>query len=795
MKFTISWLKEHLQTTASNEEIAAKLTALGLEVEEYSDRSKAFSDFVVGQVLEEGKHPNADKLKVCKVDIGTAKVDIVCGASNVEKGMKVVYAPPGSTIPVNQMKLKAANIRGVESSGMMCSEYELGISDNHEGIIRLKNDSKIGQSYSEIDGLDDVVIEIGITPNRQDCLGVFGIARDLAASGLGKLKIGKNNSQKGTIKSPINIETKNTNLCSTFAGRYFKGVKNVQSPDWLQQKLKAVGLRPISALVDITNFVMLDLNRPLHVYDADKIDGKIIVRESKKGESFDALDEKSYDLKEGMCAIADEKKVLGLGGIMGGEISGCNENTKNILLESALFNPINIAKSGRSLSILSDARYRFERGVDPKSVLVGIDRATELICEICGGEFSEVIIAGKIPEDNKSVDLSVKRVEKRLGVSLDDKEVISILNSLGIETKQKNNSISCKIPSWRQDILGEPDLSEEIIRIKGYDHIPTANVRTSEKVNSSILSKEQKLISKAKHFIAAQGYNELVTWAFSFSKSCQFFGDCSKLEIVNPISEDLDILRPNLLPNMLSAVKKNSSRGFDTFSIFEVGSQYKTSEPEDQINIACGIKSGIKQKKDWQSEKSLFDVYDSKKDLFNLIDHLIPQQKKLTIIDEAPDWYHPGRSATVMLNKSIKIGYFGEIHPKISQHYKIKERINAFELFLDDVPSITKKTTNKPMLNLSDFQSVSRDFAFVLDQNVKGYDLIESAMKVDRNLIQDVEIFDIFEDSNLGENKKSMAIKVIMQASDRTLKEDEIQELSSKIIEVIEKSTSGSVRS
>ncbi len=795
MKFTISWLKEHLETTATDEEIVAKLTALGLEVEEHSDTSKAFSDFVVGQVLEEGKHPNADKLKVCKVDIGKTKVDIVCGAPNVEKGMKVVYAPPGSTIPVNQMKLKAAKIRGVESSGMMCSEYELGISDNHEGIIRLKDDSKIGQSYSEIAGLDDVVIKIGITPNRQDCLGIFGIARDLAASGLGQLKVRQNNSQKGSIKSPINIETKDTDLCPVFAGRYFKGVKNVQSPDWLQQKLKAVGLRPISALVDITNFVMLDLNRPLHVYDADKIDGKIIVRESKKGESFNALDEKNYDLKEGMCTIADEKKVLGLGGIMGGESSGCNESTENVLLESALFNPINIAKSGRNLSILSDARYRFERGVDPQSVLIGIDRATELISEICGGEFSEVVIAGKIPEDDRSVDLSVERIQKRLGVSLDDKETISILNSLGIETKQKGEAISCKIPSWRQDILEEADLSEEIIRIKGYDHIPITSVRISEKVNPAILSKGQKLISKAKHFIAAQGYNELVTWSFSFSDDCQFFGDNSKLEIVNPISEDLDILRPSLLPNLIGAVKKNASRGFETFSIFEVGSQYKTSEPEDQMNIACGIKVGIRQKKDWQNEKSLFDVYDSKRDLFNLIDHLILQQKKLTIIDEAPDWYHPGRSATVMLNKTIKIGYFGEIHPRISKHYKIKERINAFELLLDDIPSIAKKTTNKPMLNLSDFQSVSRDFAFVLDQNIQGYELIDSAMKVDRNLIQDVEIFDLFEDPNLGENKKSMAIKVTMQAADRTLKEDEIQELSSKIIEVIEKSTSGSVRS
>ena len=795
MKFSISWLKEHLETKASNNEIIEKLTAIGLEVEQWNDASQIFANFVIGQVLEEGKHPNADKLKVCKVDTGTDKVDVVCGATNVEKGMKVVYAPPGSVIPINQMKLKATKIRGVESRGMMCSEHELGLSDNHEGIIKLSDKSIVGQPYSEISGINDVVIEVGVTPNRQDCLGVLGLARDLAATGLGKLKVNEYKKQKGSFKSPIGIEINNTDLCSCFAGRYFRNVKNVQSPNWLQKKLKAVNLRPISALVDITNYVMLDLNRPLHVYDADKIDGKIIIRQSKKGESFNALDENSYKFLDGMCAIADEKKVLGLGGIMGGEGSGCTENTSNILLESALFNPVSIAKSGRSLSILSDARYRFERGVDPSSVLIGIDRASELISEICGGEFSEVIVAGKIPQEQNIINMSLERIEKRLGVSIDDKEIISILNNLGIETKQKKDNVVCKIPSWRQDIEGEADLSEEIIRIKGYEHVPTVNIRNTERINLSILSDSQKLISKSKRFIASKGYNELVTWSFAFSRESQFYGNYDQLKIVNPISEDLDILRPSLLPNLIGAVKKNVSRNFDTFSIFEVGSQYVSSVPEGQKNVVCGLRAGIKQVKDWKNEKSFYDIFDLKKDLTHLIDHLIPQQKKLTIISEAPEWYHPGRSATVMLNKTIKIGFFGEIHPRICQHYKIKERINAFELFLDEIPLINKKTTNKPEFRSSDFQKVSRDFAFILDKSVKGSDLIDTATKIDRNIIQNVEIFDLFEDSNLGDNKKSMAIKVVMQASDRTLNENEIQELSSKIVGAIEKATSGSVRS
>ena len=795
MKFSYSWLTEHLKTNAHFEEIEKKLTSIGLEVEDIQDTGKAYQDFIVGQVLEEKKHPNADKLKLCKVDIGKEKVDVVCGAPNVEKGMKVVYAPVGSTIPVNQMKIKAAKIRGVESYGMMCSEYELGISNEHDGIIRLEEKETIGRSFSEIYGLNDIVIEIGITPNRQDCLGVKGIARDLASAGMGELLERKISREKGSFKSPIKIEIQDNKICSAFAGRYFRNVKNTESPEWLKNKLKSIGLRPISALVDITNFVMYDENRPLHVYDADKIDGKIIVRSANDGESFLALDEKDYHLKNGMCVIADEKKVLGLGGIMGGESTGCSTETKNVLLESALFDEINTAKTGRNLSILSDARYRFERGIDPNSTLKGIDLATQLILEICGGECSEVELAGNIKENKNEVSTSSSYISRRLGFEVSDKELISILSSLGIETSQTGDVIKCLIPSWRQDIHGEADISEEVIRIKGYENIPTSNIRLKSKINKNILNYAQKKLMKARHFIASIEYDELVTFSFTDSKNCEVFGDINKLKIVNPISEELDILRPNLLPNLLQAIKKNKNRNFDSFSIFEIGSQYRSTSPEDQLNVACGIKSGIKTEKSWKNIQTEFDIYDVKQDLTSLIDYLMPGNKKISVSNDCPSWYHPGRSGSIKINNSVIAGYFGELHPRVASQFKIKNKINIFELYLDELPNTEKKTTNKPVLNLSDFQIVTRDFAFVIDKKVKSEEVVTSAFKVDKELIRNVEIFDLFEDDSLGKDKKSIAIKVTLQSNEKTLAENDISEISSKIIESVEKSTSGTVRS
>jgi len=795
MKFTISWLKEYLDTQKSDQELIDSLTNIGLEVEDVINTSEIFSNFIVAQVVEEKKHPNADKLKVCKVDIGSDIVDVVCGAPNVEENMKVVYAPPGSTIPSTQMKLKASKIRGVESLGMMCSEFELGISDDHDGIIKLDNSVKVGQPYAEIAGLNDTMIEIGITPNRQDCLGVSGIARDLSAAGLGTLNKRNIKNNKGKLKSPIQIEIVDNHACPAFAGRYIKNVKNIESPDWLKNKLKSIGLRPISALVDITNFVMFDMNRPLHVYDADKIDERIIVRSSQKGESFRALDDKEYHLEDGMCVIADKSKVLGLGGIMGGDETGCTPRTVNVLLESALFDSVNTAKTGRQLSILSDARYRFERGVDPNSVETGIDLASQLITEICGGELSETIIAGKIPIINKTISLSIDRLKKRLGIDINEKETQIILKNLGIKTTKKGNDLLCEIPSWRQDINEEADLSEEVIRIKGYEFLPTLDIRSPNKVNKLILNESQKRISRSKRLLASKSYNELITWSFSSSEDSSFYNNLENLKILNPISEELDVLRPSLVPNLISAVKKNLARDHSSFSFFEIGNQFLSSNPGDQICVACGIRAGIKQAKDWRDQENLYDVYDVKRDMIDVINHILPQKNKLEVINEAPSWYHPGRSGTLMLNKSIKAGFFGELNPKIANFYKIKDRINLFEIFLDDIPFISKKSTNKPVFNQSNYQKVYRDFAFVIDSNIDGNDIVLSALKVDQNLIKSVDIFDIFTDPSLGKNKKSLAIKVTMQAQDRTLSENEIQDLCSKIISTIEKETSGTVRS
>ena len=540
---------------------------------------------------------------------------------------------------------------------------------------------------------------------------------------------------------------------------------------------------------------MFDQNRPLHVYDADKVKGKIVVRSAQDGESFKALDEKTYNLKKGMCTISDEEKVLGLGGIMGGESTGCNFNTINVLLESALFDSVNTARTGRDLSILSDARYRFERGIDPRSTLEGIHYATQLILEICGGECSEIVLAGQISETLNTIDISSKNIVKRLGLDITDNEIILILNSLGFGAKKSGESIHCTIPSWRQDIHGEADISEEIIRIKGYENIPTSNIRAISKVNKNILNSTQKIISKARHFVASEGYNEFITFSFSDSKKSSFFGEVEKLKIINPISEDLDILRPSLIPNLLASIKKNTARGIDSLSIFEAGSQYSSTTPEDQINLICGMKYGLSNSKTWRSEKKEFDIFDTKNDLLNVINYLVPGNKKISISDEAPSWYHPGRSGKIILNKKIEIGYFGELHPRIANKFKIKSRVNLFELLIDNIPLSNKKTTNKSQLILSDFQSVTRDFAFILDKNIKSSDLIKAALNVDTKIIKSAEIFDLFEDKSLGDDKKSMAIKVVLQSEEKTLDENDINSLSSKIVEAIEKSTSGTVRS
>lgn len=799
MKFTINWLKEHLETKSSDEDIINKLTAIGLEVEEVKDAKATYGDFLIAQVINEEKHPNADKLKLCKVDVGGKVVDVVCGAPNVVKGMKVVYAPPGAVIPINQMQLKVVKIRGIESSGMLCSEYELGISDAHDGIIQMPEDSNVGALYVDQMNLNNVMIEIGITPNRQDCLGVHGIARDLAAAGMGELKKTEIPKIKTNGTSPINVlfeeKTDEKNYCPAFGSRYIKNVKNCESPQWLKDKLNSIGLKPISALVDVTNYILFDFNRPLHVYDADKVSGNIIIRSAKKDEKFLGLDDKEYTLEKGMCVIADEKKPLGLGGILGGSSSACDMATTNVLLESALFIPSNIANTGRKLFIDSDARYRFERGVDPNSLNTGLDKAASLIQEICGGEISETQICGTVIKNEQDISFDLVKNTNRLGVEIDQSEIEQLLKKLGIKIISKKNNLICTIPSWRQDIHGEADLSEEVVRLKGFDSIPVLSIRPEKKINETILSDSYKNSLRSKRFLAQRGINELITWSFASSKDSKFYIDDQTLNIKNPISEELDVLRPSLIPNLLGAVKKNNSRGFESFSLFEVGNQFFSDQSGDQKNIACGLRSGIKSDKNWRNEKSYYDAYDVQEDILSLVEHLIPQSKKIEITSGAPKWYHPGRSATIMLNKNTVLGYFGELHPKIIKYYKIKTRISVFELFLDEVPSRSKKSTNKESYLVSDFQAVDRDFAFIIDREVEGKTLVSLALKADEKLVKNAEIFDVFEGDSIGVNKKSLAIKVTMQAFDRTLNEAEIQEVSTKIVNSIQQNTSGVVRS
>ena len=799
MKFTISWLKEYLDTNASDEAIIDKLTDIGLEVEKVQDAKDLFGAFIIAEVVEEEKHPDADKLRVCKVNVGDKVVDVVCGAPNVIKGMKVVYAPPGTVIPVNQMKIKVAKIRGVESSGMLCSEYELGISDLHNGIIHMSENSKVGSLYIDQMNMNDVMIEIGITPNRQDCLGVYGVARDLAAAGIGELREIAVPNISTKAKNPIQIvfeNPKDQNLyCPAFGSRYIKNVKNCESPQWLKDKINSIGLKPISALVDITNYMLFDYNRPLHVYDADKISGKIVIRSAKKNEKFLGLDEKEYTLDQGMCVIADEEKPLGLGGILGGEASACSMLTTNILLESALFNATNIADTGRKLFIDSDARYRFERGVDSNSLNNGMDRAASLIQEICGGEISESNICGEIPKVEHNISFNLTRNANRLGVEIDAAKIEKMLNKLGIKTKKNDDILMCSIPSWRQDIHGEVDLSEEVIRLTGYDSIPVLSIRTGTRINDNVLNESYKNNLRAKRFLAQRGNNELITWSFISSKDSNFYIEDQKLKIQNPISEELDILRPSLIPNLLNAVKKNSNRGFESFSLFEVGNQFFSDQPGDQKNIACGLRGGVKAEKTWRNNESIYDVYDAKEDMLSLIEHLLPQSKKIEINAGAPKWYHPGRSATIMLNKNIVLGYFGELHPKIMKFHKIKSRISVFELFLDEIQGKVRKSTNKDNYVVSDFQAVDRDFAFTVDKSIEGKILVNLALKADEKLVQAVDIFDVFEGDSIGADKKSIAIKVMLQASDRTLSEAEIQEVSSKIVDSIQQKTAGVVRS
>ena len=801
MKFTLDWLKQHLDTDASVAVIAEKLTDIGLEIEGLTDRAAALADIRVAHIEEAGQHPDADRLKLCRVNTGEKIIQVVCGAPNARTGIKVALAQPGAIIPIDGSKLKPGKIRGVESQGMMCSTRELCLGDDHDGIIELPDDAPIGAPVAGILGADDTIFEIGLTPNRPDCTGVRGIARDLAAAGIGTLKADpRQEVVSGAFDSPIGItishEIASNNAVPAFYGRYIRGVKNAQSPDWLKARLEAIGLRPISALVDITNLVTHDLGRPLHVFDADKLSGDITVRYATDGEKIAALDNKEYALSDTMVVIADAAKALGIGGIIGGEETGCLEDTVNVFVECALFDPISVAKTGRKLQINSDARYRFERGVDPQSIAWGMEVATHLITEICGGEVSNVVKTGEVPNPRNSFDLRIDRIRELGGVAVEADRVVEILTSLGFEVSGSGPVISAVAPTWRPDVIGEADLVEEVLRIVGYDKIPTVALERETSLPVPALSPMQKRVGLTRRVLASRGLYETVTWAFTDSRWAKLFGELKDgLYLANPISSDLDVMRPNALINMIAAAGRNHARGFADLALFEVGPEFFGDQPGDQRLVAAGLRSGATTARSWTGSRRDVDVFDVKADAEALLEALGTNAANVQVsTDGAPSWYHPGRSAALQLGPKNVLGYFGELHPKVLKALGVKGGVVAFELFVENVPMPKKKGTARSALNASSFQSVERDFAFLLDQDVKAEAIIKAARSADRNLIVDVTIFDLYAGKGIEDGKKSLAFSITLQPTKATLTEEEIDTVSKNVVAAVEKATGGSLR-
>ncbi len=800
MIITLSWLKDHLITNANLEKIIDKLTSIGLEVEGIKDSQSELSNFKIAKVLKAEKHPNADKLKLCEVSLGSSKTyKVVCGAANARDGLITVYAPPGTVIPKTKMKLKVAKIRGVESHGMLCSESELNISDESDGIIDLKNKNKeIGKNFFKIKG--ERSIDLSITPNRPDCLGVRGIARDLASAGLGRLSSFKKIKFKQNFSQPVKISiTKEKNQgCMSFGACYIRNIKNKESPKWLKEKIISLGLKPISAVVDITNYVMLDLNRPLHAYDADKIDKEIIVRNSKLEESFEALDGKKYILKNDMCVISDKSGALGLGGIIGGTRSGTELETKNILLESAYFYPSSVRKTANTLDIDTDAKYRFERGIDPNSIKEGLQLATELIIKICGGEASKFSIVGKSNVKNRSIEIDHNKFKKVIGIPISSNETKKILNSLGFKTKNSKKNFKAEIPSWRPDVKQDIDIIEELIRIKGFDKISL--IHPERKRLKETLNFKQKLFHLSQRAVASKGYLEAVTWSFTDSRVDKQFSQGKKeIEITNPISGDLNVLRRSIFSNLIIYLKKNQDRGYPDLSLFEIGPTFYGNKPGEQQVVLGALKSGVSNRKSWESKARNIDVFDVKADAIKTLVEFGINENDLYISNNTKDFYNPGRSGSVNLKSSNgpQLASFGEIHPGIVSNMNLKEEnVCGFEIFLKNIPEPQKKyRLAKRNYSVSEFQKSERDFAFVIDKNYKAGDIEKMISEVDKSLIKKVLIFDVFEGGSMPQGKKSIAINVTIQSMEKTLSEKDLSEVSQKIINIVKAKTGGTIRS
>ena len=803
MKFTLPWLKEHLETDASLPEIVDKLTMIGLEVENVEDKASLLKPFVIASVISVEKHPNADRLRVCRVDIGDGKpVQVVCGAPNARAGMKGVFSPPGTFIPGKNITLCVGTIRGVESRGMLCSPAELMISNDHEGIIDLPADAPVGKSYAEWAALGDPVIEINLTPNRPDCTGVAGIARDLGATSIGIYKNKIPKPVKGAFPCPVKVTLdfgKTHSLCPAFSLRLVRGVKNGPSPDWLQRQLTAIGLRPINALVDITNFITFDRGRPLHVFDAAKVTGNLTVRRAKNGETLRALDGKTYTLDEATCVIADEKGVESLSGIMGGEASGCTDTTTEVLIESALWDELNIAQTGRKLGINSDARYRFERGVDPAFMLPGLELATQMVLDLCGGQPSEVVVAGDPTPKEKVIDFPLSELPRLAGLKLPLADTRRVLEKLGFFAAGQGERMKVAVPSWRPDVHGRADIVEEIVRIVGVDRVPSTPF-AREHARKPVLTTIQNRTRKAKRALATRGLVEAVTWSFVSKREAELFGGGKpQLSLANPIAAELSDMRPSLLPGLIMAAQRNADRGHADVALFEVGQIFTGDKPEDQLTAASGLRRALAKPsgsgRHWSNKAEPVDAFDAKADVFAALAAAGSPMQALQVVPGGPPWFHPGRSGTVQIGPQNILGYFGELHPRAIAGLNAEGPLVAFEMILEKIPEPKPRTTRaKTLLELSLFQPVERDFAFVVNTAVKAADIIRAAQNADKKLITDVTIFDVYEGKGIEKGKKSIAIAVTIQPREKTMTDAEIETLSEKIVAEVAKRTGGVLR-
>ncbi len=804
MKFTLSWLKNHLDTDASLSGICDALTDLGLEVEEISDPSKTLGAFRICRVIEAKQHPNADRLKLCQVETWpdgpegkTTIVQVVCGAPNARTGLVGVFAPVGTHIPGTGLDLKRGRIRGVDSCGMLCSGRELMINDDHDGIIELPDEAPLGERYIDYAGLADPVVDIAVTPNRPDALGVRGIARDLAARGLGTLRTEKLVPVSGRFPSSIGVRIDDevqSRGCPAFLGRTIRGVRNRPSPEWLQSRLRAVGLRPISAVVDVTNFVTYDRNRPLHAFDADLVEGDLRVHFAAGGERITALDDKEYVLRAGMMVIGDSRGPESIAGVIGGRSTGCTESTTNVFLESALWDPVMIASTGRQLKVNSDARYRFERGVDPEFTEKGLDLATRLIVEICGGEASELVVAGQIPDTSRSYAHDPNRVRSLTGMDVSEDDQTEILETLGFRVADGE----AHVPSWRPDVQGDADLVEEIARIRSLGKLRGISLpRHEQGVGSPVLSRTQRRESVARRALAMCGYNECVTYSFIDREMALQFGGTDQARLANPIASDLSHMRPDLIPGLLKAASRNQSRGHMDLALFEVGPVFSGGEPGEQETVIAGLLTGHTGPRDPYGDRRPVDIRDARADLDTVLSALGAPDRLMT--DRAGNpWWHPGRSANLKLGPKIVLATFGELHPAILQSADVTGPAVAFVIRLDSMPVSKARSTGRAAFQLDELQAVERDFAFVVDRDVEVAHIVRAVQGTDRALITDVSVFDEFTgkmaEAQVGVGKKSVAINVRLQPRNQTLTDEEIEKISSRIVDKVSKATGAALR-